>query len=114
MARENKRKRDARRFGATDRLADVILKTNPDDWWLGLHVHNAIKTGEITQEHVNQAIEVFRRVLSRSPVVVADNVNRYYCATDQTYWDWKNDFPALAAPWPSFFVEMKQPSTMLM
>ena len=41
------------------------------------------------------------------PVVLNDNVNRYYSESDQEYYDAKDDFPNLAPPWPAAWFEHK-------
>ena len=46
------------------------------------------------------------------PIVVsADNVCRYlFEVNDQEEWDLTTDFPSLAPPWPSMFIEFSAPS----
>jgi hypothetical protein len=49
-------------------------------------------------------------VLETSEHFVVDNVCRYfYEGTDQEHWDLRKDFPNFAPPFPSFFMEMREP-----
>jgi hypothetical protein len=41
------------------------------------------------------------------PVILIDNVADYYYASDQEFWDLREDFPNLAPPYPAFWCESK-------
>jgi len=48
--------------------------------------------------------------LQQSPVIVADNVAEYlYAGTDQEEWDTEKDFPGIAPPFQSFWIEHGRP-----
>ena len=53
-------------------------------------------------------------LLEKSAVILADNVAEYYYSgTDQDYWSLEDDFPNLAPPFELFFVEWKDPPSLL-
>jgi hypothetical protein len=55
-----------------------------------------------------------RMLLRAVPIVVADNVCEYlYAGTDQEEWKIESDFPTLAPPFPSFWLEMRRPSKII-
>jgi hypothetical protein len=39
------------------------------------------------------------------PVLLIDNVSRYFYESEQEYWDLRRDFPNLAPPYPAFWCE---------
>ena len=43
------------------------------------------------------------------PVFLADNVSTFYWHHEQDYWDFGEDYPNLAPPFPSFWIEMSGP-----
>lgn len=102
MARESKRKRDERRFGKPERLADLILNTPPEGWVLLPHMRRNL--GEMAP-----VVAEIQGDVARAQVIVADNVSDYFFDHEQNYWVYKRDFPCVAPPWPTFFVEMRRP-----
>lgn len=49
-------------------------------------------------------------LFNQAPVIVADNVTEYYYAiSDREVWNYE-DFPNVAPPFPSFFIETRRPS----
>jgi hypothetical protein len=53
----------------------------------------------------------FRQAAALAEVFVIDNVAEYlYAGTDQDHWDVKKDFPCLAPPYPTFWMEYRRPS----
>ena len=49
--------------------------------------------------------------LQKSEVFVVDNVADYFHAgTAKEYWEWDRDFPCLAPPFPSFWMETLAPT----
>ena len=61
---------------------------------------------------IHQMLERLRE--SRPVVVLADNIAEYfYAGTDQEEWDITSDFPSLAPPWESCFIEYKMPSKIV-
>jgi hypothetical protein len=100
MARESKRKRDERRFGRPERLADKVfeLKWHPpfecdrseinpdtDEWYLAA---------------CRCAIEI-----AGCPIFVADNVANYVLSQADNNLAWA-DLPPLSFPFDRFFIEM--------
>lgn len=50
-------------------------------------------------------------VLATAPVIVADNVVRYYFSCEQERWDMRQEFPVIAPPMDLFWVEGRTPPT---
>ncbi len=59
-------------------------------------------------------VEQVRDHLRSAAVIVADNVAEYlYAGTDQEQWDVTRDFPNLAPPFPTFWIETRRPSRIV-
>jgi hypothetical protein len=55
-----------------------------------------------------------RKQLAKAVPIVADNVAEYlYAVNDQEDWDMKHDFPNIAPPFPSFWIEHGRPSKLV-
>lgn len=46
------------------------------------------------------------------PVILMDNVSKYFYESEQEYWDLRDDFPNLAPPYPAFWCECKMVKTI--
>lgn len=99
MARENRRKREERRFGKPERLADLIVSTPAERWRWGLMPDELAK---------KQIVRIQSDIHSR-PSICADNASDYYFNSPQIHWDYKTDFPCVSPPFPLFFLEMRCP-----
>jgi hypothetical protein len=52
--------------------------------------------------------------LEHAQVIVIDNVaNYFYAGTDQEEWSWDEDFPCVAPPFETFWMEMLSPHTIV-
>mgnify|MGYP000353388775 CR=1 FL=1 len=52
--------------------------------------------------------------LATCEVIIADNVAHYWASgNDQEMWDWTDDFPCLAPPFESFWIECRAPRLMV-
>lgn len=105
MARECKRKRNERRFGRPERLADSAIST-PAGGWL---CHPGLPTNPALQ-----AIECLRAEIASAAVIVADNVSKYYWEQAKDYWTYKNDFPCVAPPFDKLFIEYATPKVYVL
>lgn len=57
--------------------------------------------------------ETFENSLRSCERIIVDNVSEYlYAGTDQEIWDWGRDFPNLAPPFPTFWMEAVGPKVM--
>ena len=97
MARQNKHKRDALRFGETNRVADLCLST-PIEQWRTI----APKTAE-----VHGIIEQLQHDIRRLKHIDITNIERYYAMNEQDYWDYRTDVPCAAPPFREFWAEMQ-------
>jgi hypothetical protein len=102
MARESKRKRDERRFGKSERLADMVIATPPSRW---LTIPN--------DRDVSEFIRKFQGEISIVPVIDATNVMEFYARHDKVEWDYAADTPCASPPFPEFWVEMRCPEVMV-
>jgi hypothetical protein len=106
MARENRRKREERRFGRPDRLVDIILAPDVD---LGQPIW--LSRDPDVAEMAGHSLDVFRVALVGCPVVVMDNVAEYYYSfCEKSRWDCEHDFPGCRPPFDRFFLEARRPS----
>lgn len=99
MARENKRTRDERRYGKTERLADQIMcgAIGPPSY---------IREGEAVGW--DGLRDVFMDRISRIPLISADNVVDYAFSHTESICKW-DTIPAVPPPFPEFFVEASGP-----
>jgi hypothetical protein len=106
VARESRRKREARRFGVPVRLADMIRTVPVRSWkvapWVGP------SQMDVAEE---MATDCALR-LGYAPVFVADDVGAYFYEGPQDRWNW-SDFPCCAPPFEEFFVEFSRPATVV-
>lgn len=107
MPRENKRRRQERRFGKPERLADMI----PVGQW-NLPYWCKIEAAAQRDALARMKQDAIAAV-GESKVIVADNVGEFFYADNpQEEWDFQKDFPACAPPFPDFFVEFARPSRL--
>src|SRR4051812_30829142 len=104
MARENRAKRDAKRFGTGNTLADAIhcgdTKWRCMPYW-----------GREEEEEAAQYIKRLKVAIPNSKVVVADNVGEYYYATNtKSTWDINEDINCAAPPFDNMFIEIGRPT----
>lgn len=88
MARENKRKREERRFGKSDRLADALRSAETVSGFENIPGHGS----------------ALRALIARAVSVTADNVVRYFEADKKKEWNW-SELPTVRLPFPSLLVE---------
>jgi hypothetical protein len=106
MARENKQKRDERRFGKADRLADIAADPSilgRPAWW------PEFGPGDREAKHLLTLHRQFLEWTTDRPVIVADNATDYYFAHEQVNWDYVNDFPNCMPPFDSCYIESLRP-----
>jgi hypothetical protein len=109
MAREGRRKREARRFGTPDRLADLV---HGGVWGVPHYDADYFRTPEGRQAYAAYRDD-FLESVKDSVVVCADNVAEFfYAGTPKEDWETTKDFPSCVPPLPSMFVEMKRPSCL--
>lgn len=102
MARENKKKREAKRFGVPERLADKIGLLP-----LGIPDEVSFRADPDLVSNWKRNTEDFVREAGRSVIVRADNVLAYYVdVLKGAPLDWSKDIPSLRLPFPSVFIEM--------
>lgn len=53
--------------------------------------------------------ELVRQARQAVPVVVTNATDYFYAGTDQEDWDVREDFPCVAPPWPTFWLEYERP-----
>lgn len=110
MARENARKRLARKFGQPPLIADAIGM--PTAAVVGCQYESQPTRDEIQQ--IRQSCEHTLAQIRQAKVVVIDNVAEYlFAGTGQEKWDFKRDFPAARPPFDLMFLEFKRPSSIL-
>jgi hypothetical protein len=112
MARESRRKREEKRFGRPERLADMVLCTPPDHWQLGPFVYSMLTRGAVERSAVVKAIETIREDVARATVIAADNVMKFYFDHDKCEWDFHEDFPCSSPPFDLFLIEFGTPCTI--
>lgn len=110
MARESKRTRDERRFGKTERLADLVLANADKSQWKIPPFATDGASAEILG-HYWTTIESIRKSIADCPVIEASSACRLYWDHPQDVWEAK-DFPSVAPPFPEFFVEAGHPGTI--
>jgi hypothetical protein len=106
MARESKQKRDEKRFGKPERLADKILG---GDYELGYPAWSNLPPADL-KEWVHASEAACRETIAACPVVVADNVAEYYFGvSSKMEFDYMTDSPNCRPPFPRMFVEFRRP-----
>jgi hypothetical protein len=102
MARDNRRKREAKRFGVAERLADLIVAH-------GLKVPEELEGGNVPPGYPGLA-EWARLFVAEKPKIVASNVAEYMFATCPKE-EWVDrDFPSSIPPFDGLFIEFQRPS----
>lgn len=97
MSRQNKRNRDAKRFGKAERLADII---SSGDWFM--------TGGDARTKEKTEAL------VAKSKVFDATDVSEYFYAQNAKHdWNYDSDFPPVAVPFSIFFLEFAKPSRLL-
>jgi hypothetical protein len=111
MARESKRTRDEKRFGRGSTLADlVIASTNRREWSLPSWGITGIR--KETFDHYWNTIKCIQRALLGCKIIDGSNVARVYWDSPKDVWV-KEDFPSLAPPFTTFFVETPNPGSFV-
>lgn len=105
MARESKRRRDEKRFGKPERLADVVYQCK---WGLAPWFKGTIDDiSEKNKETFRKIIGLIKGQTSRSVIVSAHNISDYYYKFAPTvYREFLNDFPNPVPPYDSMFMEV--------
>jgi hypothetical protein len=104
MARESKRRRDERRFGRPERLADKAIHS---EWYPPYWATNYADEMAPWKAMVDDL--KFR--IATTTVIAAENVGEYlYAVTDKEEWDFTEDFPSCVPPFRHFLIELKRPS----
>lgn len=104
MARENRRKRDERRFGKPERLADMAMEYSRGvpDLYLKMSSMKSVSELEEWMDHVDEEL---KEGIS-SPIINATNVAAYFCGCYQSKeFDCLKDTPTLRPPFSSCFIE---------
>lgn len=71
-------------------------------------------TDFVSDEWVKAEDKVLKESLSKAQVFVIDNVAEYFWAgTDQEYWHPQHDFPCIAPPFDTFWMEYRKPSKIV-
>lgn len=104
MARESRRKRDERRFGRPERLADYVLNTPPERWQFN---------PAMDRDVVLPCVAELQAAVARATHIVADNASRYFFENPKVDYVWKEDFPNVAPPFDLFLVEMVKPRAVV-
>jgi hypothetical protein len=108
MARENRRKREERRFGRPPRLADLIVGTEPKRWIVSRSITIELSHTPSMKDFYQNLIISSIAGVSDSKIIVSDNVFSYYCDHEKCVWDIE-DIPNAAPPFGSFFIEFRTP-----
>ena len=107
MARESKRRREARRFGMAERLIDRAFS---DEWGIPPWIPRTAMDAAF-REDLRRDRDAYLARLQKCPVIVADNVCEFFYAENaKEVWGYETDFPACAPPFPEFFLECGRPS----
>jgi hypothetical protein len=111
MGAAARRKREARRQSYREplgigRLADRLWTT---PWhypaWLEGHDDLIRQAAERSEE--------LKREISLAPVIAIDDVSEvFYADNPKEEWDYTQDFPSFAPPFPEFFIESRRPSRL--
>lgn len=103
MARESKRKRDAKRFGRTGRIADMIHDHDqmfgPPEW-----------ADRIKELSLRKLVDALRKDIVNRPRFYIDNVADYYYSHDKVAWSYAKDFPAVRPPYNDCWIEARRPA----
>ncbi len=102
MARESKRKRDERRFGKPERLADIAPYC---DWAVRILESNS-RFNQKSQTAVNRRLKA---AIAMATVVLADNVANYVEAHPREYWNYGTDIPSPVPFFDRLFIEYRLP-----
>lgn len=106
MARENKRKRDAKRFGESDRLFDLLQDHSLESWALPWGVKDPSKEERDYFMSMCFGISV---VIDACKLFDTTNISDYYWSTSEKETWLKEDFPCCKLPIDPMFVEFKRP-----
>ena len=99
MARESKAKRDAKRFGTPERLADIIIQR-------GVSPLFDVRKHPFAAEQFVRWEKAIRSLVENAVVVDATNVERYVCEIYQNkFVDYESAIPNYMPPFQSMFVE---------
>jgi hypothetical protein len=109
MARESRRKREARRFGSPERLVDILLGTPPRRWKLTPALHASASRGAMRLEDMIRGVEKLQADVAAAAVVSADNVCAYYFDHPKCEWDFGEDFPCCRPPMDDILIEFRTP-----
>lgn len=90
MARESKRNRDEKRFGRSDRLADLVQST----LWL------------VSPDDPGSLPETFSAIVREARVIDGQNVADYVRGHADKDWQW-TELPSCRMPFPLMFIETK-------
>ena len=97
MSRQNKRNREARRFGSPSRLVDIIAA---GDWFMA-------GGDDDTKRKVES-------IAANAKAFDAAEVSEYFYAQNSKHdWSYDSDFPPMAVPFSTFFLEFARPSRLL-
>jgi hypothetical protein len=107
MAREGRRRREARRFGTPRRLADIVLGVvSPRE--LGVP---GWATDRLWLDRMPELAGECQRRIASCVVVEASNIAEYYYSyCEKSQWDCEGDFPACRPPFDWMFVEFQRPA----
>lgn len=110
MARESKRKRDEKRFGKAERLADMLYSSQ---WKHPAWCEKLIDDPEFTNSATKSRAQLLELVAT-AKLVVADNVSEYFYANNpKENWIFSKDFPCCVPSFPRMFIEFTRPSCLL-
>jgi hypothetical protein len=109
MARENKRKRDEKRFGRPERLIDML--SDPRfKWRMPTYMNHEPRENHLEFAARNKELVA---IADRATVISIDNVSEYFFqVSDQDEWDVTTDFPCCAPPAEIFWMEARAPKTI--
>jgi hypothetical protein len=101
MARENKRKRDEKRFGKPERLADIVA-TAPRV------LPNTIPKEKV-KNYKDHCDNIIQDILEAKVIQATNVVNYFYATRRARDFDWSKDIPCWMPPFPSMFIESDRP-----
>lgn len=109
MARESKRKRDERRFGRPERLADMVFHSE----WRVPSYCNSLMDDPKSREQMASNIQEIKKKIPEAKMFVADNVSEYFYAQNaKEDWVFADDFPSVLPPFKEMFIEFCRPSRL--
>jgi hypothetical protein len=111
MARESKRKRDERRFGKAERLADRVVAAHEPKEWAFPYAGSGDLPGQVGLFW--PIIERVQRDLRVIPIFLVENACRVYWDSPKDAWKYREDFPNSSPPYPCFFMESTHPGSMV-